>query len=304
MCISKSKRHGCLQGTLLFLLVLCVLFFGFLVVMHLTVFYLTESSVGNAGPGIVAAALTSSKEDGDLISSQSETNENILKQLRRRRQTESTENINDQIAKIFFTKDCLLNQWIVQSSILLEICNDNMGNSWELMSNVQFNQCLRQSYWYIGISCLVPFCLTFITLIAVCRLCTCPIITMALVYIGLSLAIILTAILYKSGIILTDGLPLFITMIALVCLYALLALLLILLFGLVTCERKRANNGDNEKIMKLNGTAADDEDEIDDPNVPLYKNGLYSQQKRTDFDDKIKDFKYIDDDMSYVFRRG
>lgn len=49
---------------------------------------------------------------------------------------------------------------------------------------------------------------------------------------------------------------------------------------------------------------SDEDDEIDDPNVPLYKNGLYSPQKRTDFDDKIKDFKYIDDDMSYVFRRG
>ncbi|OTF69190.1 hypothetical protein BLA29_011833 [Euroglyphus maynei] len=136
---------------------------------------------------------------------------------------------------------------------------------------------------------------------------------MAIVYLGLALSLIIFAIIYKSGSILTDGWPLFIGIIILVCLYALLSLLLILLFGLVKCELRRRGQ---QRPSKTNGTSDNDrmmskmsndyDDEIDDPNVPLYhhKNGVYSPQKRTDFDDKIKDFKYIDDDMSYILRRG
>ncbi|KAI7694616.1 hypothetical protein SSS_00081, partial [Sarcoptes scabiei] len=157
----------------------------------------------------------------------------------------------------------------------------------------------RKSYLYIGLLALVPLCLVIASLIAVCRLWLCLVIFLALIYLGLALALILFTIFYKSGIILTEGWPLFVSIITLVCLYALLALLHILISILIRCERKNSN-GDNDKIIKM----TDDEDEIDDPNVPLYKNGLYSPKKRTDFDDKIKDFKYIDDDMSYVFRRG
>ncbi|KAI7694615.1 hypothetical protein SSS_00081, partial [Sarcoptes scabiei] len=156
-----------------------------------------------------------------------------------------------------------------------------------------------KSYLYIGLLALVPLCLVIASLIAVCRLWLCLVIFLALIYLGLALALILFTIFYKSGIILTEGWPLFVSIITLVCLYALLALLHILISILIRCERKNSN-GDNDKIIKM----TDDEDEIDDPNVPLYKNGLYSPKKRTDFDDKIKDFKYIDDDMSYVFRRG
>lgn len=94
--------------------------------------------------------------------------------------------------------------------------------------------------------------------------------------------------------------PLFTVILFLVAIYVLFSLLMILLFTLVRVERRNGRpNGDKEKMMKT----TDDEDEIDDPNAPLYKNG-FSPQKKNEFEEKIKEFKFIDDDMSYIFRRG
>ena len=135
----------------------------------------------------------------------------------------------------------------------------------------------------------------------------CPILTLALIYILLAIALVAGAILFDSGIIVNnldteDSLPaLFHLTLSLVVLYTVLSLLHILLFALVTCEQRRLrSNGDAEKIMKQ---STDDEDDIDDPKAPLYENG-FSPQKKNDFEEKIKDLKYIDDDMSYIFRRG
>lgn len=114
------------------------------------------------------------------------------------------------------------------------------------------------------------------------------------------------AILFNSGTIVNnletdDSLPpLFHVILFLVVLYTIFSLLHILLFALVTCERRRNRNGDSEKIMKQ---STDDEDDIDDPKAPLYENG-FSPQKKNDFEEKIKDLKFIDDDMSYILRKG
>lgn len=115
------------------------------------------------------------------------------------------------------------------------------------------------------------------------------------------------AILFNEGVIIgnlhtEDALPaLFHIIFGLVILYIVLALLHLLLFALVSCEQRRLRqNGDSEKIMKQ---STDDEDDIDDPKAPLYENG-FSPQKKNDFEEKIKDLKFIDDDMSYIFRRG
>ncbi|XP_075677587.1 uncharacterized protein LOC113790559 [Dermatophagoides pteronyssinus] len=309
MCINRSQRHYCLQGTLIGLLCICVIGFGAIITIYLGVYYSTEQIVGLRPQRNI-------NEDDQFLSSQSESHSLIKRLLKKRsnyqQQTTATESFEEKLVTTFYRRNCPWNEWIVQSSILLDQCPYIPPQMpFDSMNNVQFKNCLRDSFWYMGMASILPFILTLITLISVCRLWLCPIITMAIVYLGLALALIIFAIIYKSGLILTDGWPLFIGIIALVCLYALLSLLLILLFSLVKCERRRQQqngltktNGtsENDRMMKM----SDDDDEIDDPNVPLYhhKNGLYSPQKRTDFDDKIKDFKYIDDDMSYVLRRG
>ncbi|KAH9501219.1 hypothetical protein DERF_012080 [Dermatophagoides farinae] len=311
MCINRSQRHCCLQGTLIFLLTICVIGFGAIIAIYLGVYYSTEQSIGL-------------RQQRDL-NGQNEKIQSLFQRLIQKRSndgymttattaTTTSRSFEENLVHIFYKRDCPFNGWLVQSSILLDQCPYiSQQMPLESLNNVQFNNCLRDSFWYLGMASIVPFLLTIITLIVACRLWLCPMITMAIVYLALALVLIIFTILYKSGSILTDGWPLFIGIIALVCLYALLSLLLITLFGLVTCERRRQQrpaktNGtsDNDHMMKMCGGVGDDDDEIDDPNVPLYhhKNGVYSPQKHTDFDDKIKDFKYIDDDMSYVLRRG
>ena len=153
----------------------------------------------------------------------------------------------------------------------------------------------------------MPALLVFLSIIAVCRLLLCPILTLAIVYLLLAIGLVVGAILFNSGAIISnidkeDSLPaLFHVLLSLVILYVVLAILLIYLFAVVTCEQRRMRqNGDAEKIMKQ---STDDEDDIDDPKAPLYENG-FSPQKKNDFEEKIKEFKYIDDDMSYIFRKG
>lgn len=150
---------------------------------------------------------------------------------------------------------------------------------------------------YKGLLLLLPLLLVLLTLVAVCRLWLCPVMLLALLYLLLAVGLVAGVVLYESGRVISQDLPLFGLVLFLVALYAILSLLLVLLFALVRTERRR-RRADHEKMVKT-----DDEDEIDDPNAPLYKNNI-SPQKKNDFEEKIKEFKFIDDDMSYVFRRG
>lgn len=128
MCMIRSKRNGCLQGTLVFLLVLCVLLFGTIAAIHLGVYFITADSTN--------LEIARQQRHVDSI-------DHDLPMSRHRRFLSTDSSFADQVAELFFSRQCPLNEWIVQSSRFLEICPQS-----ELpivsMNNMQFNKCLRK----------------------------------------------------------------------------------------------------------------------------------------------------------------
>lgn len=129
MCMVRSKRNGCLQGTLVFLLVLCVLLFGTIAVIHLAVYFITADSTN-----LEIARQKRHVDSNNFIN---------LPMPRHRRFLSTDSSFADQVAELFFSRQCPHNEWIVQSGRFLELCSQS-----ELpivsMNNMQFNKCLRK----------------------------------------------------------------------------------------------------------------------------------------------------------------
>lgn len=142
--------------------------------------------------------------------------------------------------------------------------------------------------------------LTFLSLISLCGLCQCPLLSLAFAYVLLATGLLTIMLYYESSAILHQGGPILISMVAIISLLSLLGFLYILLFTLVACEQKHRHRLDVDKNGKR---TVEDEDDIDDPKRPLYENG-YSPTNKNDFEERIKGFKYIDDDMSYILRKA
>lgn len=132
MCIKRSKRHGCLQGTLVFLLVLCFLLFGTILVMHLVVYFLTEESTSFL-----------ERQQRQVSNLQ---DDNLMWNSRLQRQSRQSEPLpfSDQLVEFFFVRDCPFNQWIIQSAMFFDLCPEH--TSIESMNNYQFNKCLRKFF--------------------------------------------------------------------------------------------------------------------------------------------------------------
>ena len=142
MCINRSQRHYCLQGTLIGLLCICVIGFGAIITIYLGVYYSTEQIVGLRPQRNI-------NEDDQFLSSQSESHSLIKRLLRKRsnyqQQTTATESFEEKLVTTFYRRNCPWNEWIVQSSILLDQCPYIPPQMpFDSMNNVQFKNCLRK----------------------------------------------------------------------------------------------------------------------------------------------------------------
>ncbi|KPM10855.1 hypothetical protein QR98_0094190 [Sarcoptes scabiei] len=142
MCMQRSKKHGLLQGCLVFLLVLCLFLFASIVFIHLGVYLLTESN------DLLDREQRHVPDRAALLQSKNETSshqhDQLFDQQRRRRDIDAqSSSSEDSISAIFFTRKCPMNQWIVHSAILLESCPSHSLDSIDSMSDDQFTSCLN-----------------------------------------------------------------------------------------------------------------------------------------------------------------